>query len=368
VITPIFLHKKSSIHPPGKVSRSILKTLIEVGDEDVTPIEESLWSTFNLSSFNDHNKRAYSNPSSFQKIPSFFSANPYINYAIGRFIAQNSSSSYQRILELGSGEIHDKWEYILSPSHNLNSYSLTLSDFYYGEKRASTNVLNDRLRDLVVNLKQINLLDPFKTIPECERYNWIVSTYTFDSIFAKQDNLYLKKNNRWFEIKCDPSSLRRNLKEYGIREISIIEKPLGATLNELFAHIDGAMISFPGGLIDKIISSTKTILKPGGCFILGDIIAVDDDHHDREPVEVLKDIPAVFKIDYYPILRRALCPLGFKVEIFDIKEFILHNFSQEDFHRDFPELIIPECVGEKPWNTSKNSMTKIIVIKAPDSP
>lgn len=363
--TSVTLHTKSPSHQPGRVSKKIVKTLLEVDDEDVSPINESTWGTYGLSCFNDYNQRIYSEACSFNKIPSFFSANPYINYAIGRFISQHSSDSTQRILELGSGEVHKKWEYILSPGHNLSSCALTLSDFYFDETDPSKKIISDSLKGISVNFKKINLLEPFEVIPESERYDWVVSSYTFDSVFSEYDRMYMKKMRHWFEVRADPESLHCRLKEYGIREISISEKPFGATLNELFQNIDSAIICFPGGLIEKIVSSIKTILKPGGFFVFGEIIAVDDDHHDRSPVEILQDIQAVFKIEYYPILRQALCPLGFKVEIFDIKEFILHNFSQEDFHRDFPELIIPECVAEKPWNTSRNTMTKIIVIKAP---
>jgi hypothetical protein len=191
-----------------------------------------------------------------------------------------------------------------------------------------------------------------------ERYDVILITYGFDSLWFDKDIHLEKKDGRWYQtiynLKINNAKLKNDISSYlkyvkcagkitlnEIERIIINKKnefininslPNGSEISKRYFGAVNIGVNYPGGLIQIVDEAFSSILKKGGTFIIGDIAVTDQEgyitSYNRNYPDIFMDDfrtvgkVAKCKIEDYGLAQSILEKQGFNVELKNIMDFV----------------------------------------------
>lgn len=300
---------------------------------------------FTPDALNAWNACYYTTPWAFDDATSlsrFFACGAYVNQAFGKLIAGLlPGRPILRIIEAACGRRIEAWPHIAEGLSD-RTVDLTLSDMKEpiapADMRTALAEKNVQLRTAVHDLRH-----PLAPLAADGRYDAVVATYAFDSIWMPQDAFYHRINGQWFRhtlrLKVSDASPRRDvimaaLRGFGrtitlepvdflditaeedIEPADLNAHPYGDDIVRLYGNATDGSCECPGGLIDWIQQTAETCLRPSGVIVIGDIVT--NSWRLRSCAHTKSGIGAAFKIQDYTLVREALRARGYEAEIIPV--------------------------------------------------
>lgn len=275
------------------------------------------------SKLNNSNQEFYStykDPFATSGIADLFINGSQIHNALRKHIESLCPTQDIKVLELASGSGSKRWKTIAANSSR--SWEVTLSDF-------STNVFDTRkeeraLTNLVLRATLIDLLKPLRLEASHKalknRFDVIIATYGFDSIWAKHD-VHIKNT------------------------LTIAQKtnPYANEILDYYKDLKGRAFNFPGGMLAKIKEAFSLLLKPQGVFVSADVAFVNkiDSLNTGSlfnKTHFLSGKHALFKAEDYGVAEFILNKCGFKTSTTTLNDFLAM------YNEEIPLNLSDHCV------------------------
>jgi hypothetical protein len=296
-------------------------------------------STYSLYNINVFNKLfyKYAEKELINELPNLFTKLDLFNIALHKKITTELNSNVIKAMELASGKKMDKWETFMK----------------IDKKRKWRVLLTDFDKTLLPNPKTINNADNFKfttgiyslfnnfpKLKPAEKHDVMLSTYTFDNLWLKDDLHLTKVNNAWYSklYQLDLSKTEKRIKnikkgkklnQQFFKDLRIKTKTTkinlssvehGAYVDEYYKNYKRVSVNYPGGLIKTVVNSYNNQLKKEGIFITADIATADNSKKTKGFKSVNETIK--IKIENYALAKYILEKLGYSVELKNLHEFI----------------------------------------------
>ena len=296
----------------------------------------STYSRYNINVFNELFYK-YAEKELINELPNLFTKLDLFNIALHRKITTELNSNVIKATELASGKKMDKWETFMK----------------IDKKRKWRVLLTDFDKTLLPNPKTINNADNFKFItgiyslfnnfpklkPD-EKHDVMLSTYTFDNLWLKDDLHLTKVNNAWYKklYQLDLSKIEERIKNIKKRKkldrqffkdlriktkttkINLSSVEHGAHIDDYYKNYKHVSVNYPGGLIKTVVNSYNNQLKKEGIFITADIATADNSKKTKGFKSVNETVK--IKIENYALAKYILEKLGYGVELKNLHEFI----------------------------------------------
>lgn len=310
---------------------------------------------------NRYNSLFYSktqHPFSESGLADFFTNTRFIQEALKTFIEKNIDKKNIKILELGCGSDLSRWKTIISLPSTKN-WEVTLTDF---SKKILPDVTTLQSKNFSFQTSEIDLLKPLCKQVE-NTFDVVLSTYTFDSVWGKEDIHLEKRGKTWsyalYDLEVIPKyrrtfSLNDSKKtKYEIKDfekiaitkqllpLNIMHFKYGKIIHEYYKQKTFVNINFPGNLIEKIDEFFAKSINRNGLFITGDIAVVEKTgkttkRYSTDTVFGMDDYMtsgkvAKFKIEDYGLAKVILEEKGYKVDLMYLEEFLKKNGQKIPF-------------------------------------
>lgn len=252
-----------------------------------------------------------------------------------------------RVKELGSGADLTRWQ-IISKLKLERKWQVILTDFT-GKSIPDVKAL-DVSENFHIRSEKYDLLNPTPLLKEKDRYDAILATYVFDSIWFPQDAHYEKLGNDWqkstYNIEVNESYPKRKLllkallngssmKSMKIEQfqyifikkrqdsVNINKVPYGEIISKYYKNESKVSLNFPGGIINYVQEAFERQISYGGIFIVGDMAV-------NTKKELMADYltsgkVAKFKVEDYGLAAFILSQKGFDVELVTVEDFIKNS-------------------------------------------
>ncbi len=371
-VTPGIIEHLDKLHQKGQVitANDILQLLMSNAKDAVNP-------EFTSDVFNAINALYYSSATDSERIgvPFPFDREANISKAIVLFLQHAIHRSRIAIQEICSGNRTSRLYSMRRALNGNRGLDITLTDFTT-ESLPDEDKLNGLTgENFQVKTQKLNLLESSTSLPENERYDSIIATYAFDSVWLPQDVRYEKFGDQWYKVKyrikvgdIDPDrneftkadvieSLKKGNSEKGthgyyrriaieraVEKINIKEVPFGDTIEGRYGKQERVAINVPGGLIQNVIDSFKTKLRSDGVFIIGDV-AVNNPNGFVKNQDFAADFStagdaAKYKCEDYGLAKQILEKMGFQAELFDVSDFVYKYSQKAQLNNDLPGHLI----------------------------
>ncbi|MFA6005559.1 MAG: hypothetical protein WC775_03705 [Patescibacteria group bacterium] len=258
--------------------------------------------------------------------------NPIINIALGKFFFQILPQNRKlRLGEWGAGNTGEKWQSLLRQL--TSGGTVTLMDF----KDRQTNPPGVPEGWGAAREKQ-NLLEPLPNLPEDKKFDAIVCSYTFDSIWAPGDMRLVYKKGQWYQVltrlripdnhprkeellaalKAGAPLSNPTSKDYAwinveelIVPVDINKIPYGSIIDkrgraaaERMHPEDEAAVNVPGGLIAKVVEAFDKQLTRDGVCVIGDVVSGEPGFQSSAVNET--NHGALYKVEDYYLAAKIL--------------------------------------------------------------
>lgn len=289
----------------------------------------------------------------------FFTKIEPIQTALAEKIEKLIPKNFIRVKELGSGADLTRWE-IISKLKLKKIWQVTLTDF--SDKSIPSVKTLSESKNFHFRSEKYNLLNPTPRLVKKNRYDAILATYVFDSIWFPEDFHYEKIKNTWhkttYKLDVSKSYPKRNLLLKALENPSSIKSmqidqfqyiyikkkkaivdinnlPYGGIISKYYAKKSKVSLNFPGGLIKKVIEAFEKQISPDGAFIIGDMavnskkgFTPKDSPNDK--VIYMTDYltsgkVAKFKVEDYGLAAIILKLKGFDVGLETVEDFIKNS-------------------------------------------
>ncbi|HJQ09003.1 MAG TPA: hypothetical protein VJ836_05985 [Candidatus Saccharimonadales bacterium] len=258
--------------------------------------EGAVESSFTAGAMNAINASYYASPIAFSAaagVAVLFAHNRPLNFALGVLLAEvaRAKRGVLRVKEVCSSSRVGHWQIVAhgAKAAGLKKLDVRLSDFAKLDVPAE---VQDRA--LHMSAEQYSLFDPLPVLPAAERFDAMIATYGFDSVWLPEDIRVRKVGNDWYQalhrVKVADWNPRREeliramragrplpnatpqdydgiYVEEAYEKINLNEHPFGAYIKRRAAR--GA-INFPGGLIKRTVEAFELQLHKSGVFISAD--------------------------------------------------------------------------------------------------
>lgn len=249
---------------------------------------------FSAGAINAINQSYYASNVAFEqsaRLATMFTHNRPLNQAFGVLIAANAEPGRQlRVKELCSGGHIDHWTQITQGARQNGAQGLqvTLTDFTSAPRRAGPTGAG-----LSMRAEQYSLFDDMSSLPAEQRYDAMLVTYGFDSVWQPEDIRLTRLGDTWYQtlyrVKVADWAFRREellealrqgqplpsaqayeydgiVVETAMEPVDISQHPYG---KYIVAH-DQKRVNFPGGLIKRVANAFDAQLTDAGIFVSGD--------------------------------------------------------------------------------------------------
>lgn len=279
----------------------------------------------------------------------YFVGNDAVQRALAQTIESAASNGRIRVKELATGQ-RSRWERILGHARPDTRFDIELTDFSTGVLPSDAELATIDVERASVSRREYSLLKQFEKLPQSERFDVLLTTYGFDSIWFAQDRRYVKINNAWYQSKfrvrvhdaaqglptalrsprkyeVDPVGLQGAYVEEMLVPVDITKVPYGREVASRYAGIETAGVNVPGGLIARVEEAFDRQLKPGGAFIIGDVALTTEDVPQRAegfyvPAFRVSGVVAKYKQEDYGLAAQVLRAKGFTVLLQRVGDFV----------------------------------------------
>lgn len=303
------------------------------------------------------------------RLATMFVTNQPVNIALGSLMARNidGRKSRLRIKELASGTKTSHWTHIAQglQSNGVEHMELTLTDFTMQSPSFGADLAN-QFTD--VKTETYSLLDEMPALPEKDRYNILITTYGFDSVWQAEDLCLTRVNDQWYKnvyrVKVADWTPRKHELLEALRQekplpdaevsdynciavetamipIDVLDMPYAQYLQKSVR----SRINFPGGLIKRVINAYETQLKEDGICIIGDTANFgfdkDSPYGSGESDRRVSGVAARYKVEDYVFAKQILeSEYGLTVDLISLSELLTKYlpdehapFTQSDIQR-----------------------------------
>lgn len=264
------------------------------------------------------------------RLPNLFSSLDLFHDALYLNITTKIDSDEIKIKELANGANLDMWRRFIE-LNDIRHWSVLITDF---EKSVLQSVDSLNNVNFDFRLGRENLFEDLVNLTFEERFSVMLSTYTFDTIWLKEDVRLIKENDIWYTEQIEISNLNgaefsRKLNKDFFRNIDIKKRMLqidifsleyGDEINSFYKDLDSVAINFPGGLINKILQAFDNQLTEKGIFITADFANVIKGKTTAF-YTLVNDVLRI-KVEDYSIVEYILENLGYKVTLRNLHDFI----------------------------------------------
>jgi hypothetical protein len=244
-----------------------------------------------------------------------------------------------KIMELGSGNKIDRWKTFIKINKKLK-WKVILTDFEKTLLPLQIKNSSDNLDNFTFKTKIHNLFSKFPKMKSGDRHDVVLSTYTFDSLWLKDDLHLIKIDNIWYKnlYQLDISKVKRkiiqikkgkklnqlffkNLKIKTLRtKIDLPSIKYGSYIYKYYKDQKCLSVNFPGGLINTVLNCFNNNLNKEGIFITADIATAGINKKAKGFKSVNGTIK--IKVENWKLAKYILEKLGFYVELKNLYEFI----------------------------------------------
>ena len=277
----------------------------------------------------------------------FFTKIEPIQSALATKIEKLIPKKLIRVKELGSGADLTRWK-IISKLRLKSKWQVILTDF--SDKSIPNEKILSVRENFHIRSEKHDLLNPVPLLKEKDRYDAILATYVFDSIWFPQDAHYEKLGNDWYKtiynLEVDKSYPKRKLLLKALKndssnesmqieqfqhifikkrqdKVDINKVPYGGLISNYYKNKHKVSLNFPGGLINVIQEIFEKQISKGGVFIVGDMAVntkkeLMDDYGTSGKV-------AKFKVEDYGLAAIILRQKGIDVELVTVEDFIKNS-------------------------------------------
>ncbi len=311
----------------------------------------------------------YASPVAFSvesQIANMYAVNITLNYVIGSLLAAESGhKAVMRVKELASSTKLDHWQFIVEGMRHQGAKHIqaVLTDFV-------PHQLDPRLAaytDLGVGHEVYNVMDDLTQLPERERFNAFIATYTFDSIWQPEDMRLTRVGNQWYlssyRLKVADWNPRRYELVAALREGRPLERARAQDYQGIFVEetrhkvdlsghpykdvIDqypGKVVNVPGGAIKRIRNAFDTQLHDDGIFVIGEVMQVREEAQSN-PSQIA-GLAARFKVEDYRLLKQILEKYhGMRVDFVTFPE-LADRFLPDGWRLQVPPIEREQMRGE----------------------
>lgn len=298
--------------------------------------------SFTSNNINKFNKLFYTKAEKglVEGLPDLFTKLDLFNIALYKYIVKKinrhslKNTDEINVLEIASGKKMDRWKTFMQQDKKLK-WNVLLTDF---DKSLLPNVNNfknsknfKRISNFQLKNGVYNLFDGFSKLKKNEKVDVVLSSYTFDNVWLKNDLHLTKEKNIWYKnlYSVDIPKVGGRLNKQFFKSIKIKTKRKkinlstlehGKYIEEFFKNDKKVHVNYPAGLISAVIDSFGNVLKKDGIFITADIATIkhgSDISGFKSVNETIK-----IKIENYALAKFILEKLGYEVELLDVCEFI----------------------------------------------
>jgi hypothetical protein len=312
-------------------------TINELRDIGLAETEGAVRPDFTPDAMNDVNASYYASDVAFSpdaKLATLFTANRPINQALGAMMATESGATDTlKVKELCSGGRNGHWAFEAQGAIDagVQHVDVTLTDF------VTPNIEPEAAAaaGTTVRAEQYSLLDAMPPLPENERFDAMITTYGFDSVWQAGDMHISKDQGQTYQILS-----RAKVADWNPRRDELVEamrqnKPLpnataadydGIYMERAMEPIDlkshkygkyiedhpGSTVIVPGGLINRVVNAFDTQLKEDGVFIsadVGDFGLIEGTSPQKRFVpesDMVSGIAARYRCDDYVLAKKIL--------------------------------------------------------------
>lgn len=271
--------------------------------------------------------------------------------AFGDFLIGRAESEKLRVKQLSAGtKALNMWKRIGKMLPEDLEVDLEVTDF---EKPVFGPGEMMDLRDKGVNVgaDSYNFFDEFEELSEDERFDVMMVTYGFDSVWAENDGFYEKCDGRWMEVKYrvlvngekDVRELMQQSLEVGESEVKLCKEwfegveiderrelidietvPFGKELDEYYRGMQNVRCSVPGTMITRVEEAFERQLKGDGVFVIGDVVVPDKKvaGNFRRSSVCRSGVGARYKVDDYGFAKWFLEKKGYGVDLVRLDDFV----------------------------------------------
>ncbi len=338
--------------------------LLEIAIDDD---EGAVTSGFSSDAINAINATYYASSVAFSKesqIADVYAMNITLNYTLGRLLLDVTGPRKSfRVKELACGWFPEHWQYIAEGMRQggAKRVLLTLTDFVQPTR---PRVLQ-RSRNIKLRTALYNVFDDMPSLPDKERLDAILATYTFDSVWLPEDARLTRIDGQWYQ-----SAYRLKVADWNPRREELLdalrartplrrgtpEDYMGIFVEELRQTVDiqahpygdiiarssADIVNVPGGLIRRVVNAFEAQLGSDGVFVCGDVMMFGLKTLQGEEcymnVSELTGVVARYKVEDYAIARDVLQEQhGLRVEFVAFPE-LARRYLPEDWQAQVPAV------------------------------
>jgi len=285
---------------------------------------------FSFGAINDINQTYFQSPVAFDPsagLARMFTHNLAVNAAIGALVGEHLAEKDEaRIKELCCGPNTSHWRLRSETvrAFNIGRVALTVCDL---EPPA---LPDPPIAKASVRAERYSLFDDLPELPPGERYDAMVTTYGFDSVWQPEDMRVWRCGDQWFRaayrIKVADWHPRGQELLHALRtgralpgatatdyEGIFVEEawlPIAATdipyAGFLCGRSTNRPTNVPGGMIKRIAQAFQGQLQPHGIFVSGDVIDVATTGEWGNLASDVSGVAERFKVEDYLLAARVL--------------------------------------------------------------
>jgi hypothetical protein len=330
---------------------------------------------------NDVNLSYFRSPVAFSPaagLARVFTHNMAVNASVGALIGEHFAGRKDelRIKELCAGPDAEHWglrtDGVLA--FGAGRVALTLSDI------KPPKVPKKPGRRMSMRAERYSLLEDMPNLRPKDRYDALITTYGFDSVWQPEDMRLWRCGDQWFRatyrVKVADWNPRRDDLLQSLRTGLALWRAAPADYEGIFVeeawlpmatadvpyadflynYPAGRPTNVPGGMIKRIAEAFEKQLRPNGVFVVGDIT---DTASIGEWGSLASDVSGVaerYKVEDYMLAARILEKnYGLQAQFRSLKDVV------SDYVEDWREVVMPQEIQ----TIARDVSTGLLVVSRP---
>lgn len=327
LVTPLLLRKiRAARRKKGEAltQDELLAIGLAAGRDAVDP-------RFSTDAMNAINTSYYTSAVAFDptsRLATMFVRNRPINEAFGALIARAAGTSTVRVKEIASGNNTEHWKYVMQglAANGVTAVELTLTDFFV--PAIAPSLVSEQLH---VHAERYSLLDELPSLPQQARFDAILATYGFDSIWSPEDLALTRMGSQWYKtmyrVKVADWAPRRKALLRAMRQRIALPRAKAHEYDGIFletvmepialsalpyahyiAESKKTFLNYPGSLVRRIVHAFETQLNEAGVVVIGEVGAFGQqgDRHLLASDQRVSGVAARFRMIDYMLTKRIL--------------------------------------------------------------
>ncbi|HEX8762435.1 MAG TPA: hypothetical protein VF733_01625 [Candidatus Saccharimonadales bacterium] len=350
--------------PNAPTQAEFLQCAVEQPAKDT--VSSAVIPEFRPDALNAINASYFSSPIAFTEeadLANMYAKNKTINQVFGVLMAGAAQDGWMRVKELCSGANIDHWEDIAEGAdmRGVHAMGVTLTDFVMPQPvRPPAN--------LMYTAEKYSLFDSFETLPPDTRYDALIATYGFDSVWLPEDIFLTRDQNKWYQtlfrvkvadwhprqaelleaMRQGRALANASVSDYEGIAVEELRQPFDLDAHpyaEYLAAVPERRFNFPGGLIRRVVEAFDRQLTEDGIFISADVGNFGHDPRRLHyPTFAVSGVAAHYHVSDFVVASKILQDkFGLDAQLCSLEEItdyaLLSNWRHPDNRRDRDQIM-----------------------------